>query len=82
MRQTMRLLMCPFGAVVLTCAWLLPVPAANTQAQSPPPGPSDQTANIPDQKLDAAAAAIKQVASVRENYQQRIEAAPASGKQA
>jgi Domain of unknown function (DUF4168) len=81
MRQTMRLLMCPLGAVVLTCAWLLPVPAANTQAQSPAPGPSDQTANIPDQKLDAAAAAIKQVASVRENYQQRIEAAPASGKQ-
>jgi hypothetical protein len=47
--------MCPLAAVVLTAAWLLSVPAANTQAQSPLQVPSDQTPNISDQKLDAAA---------------------------
>jgi hypothetical protein len=35
----------------------------------------DQTQNVPDQKLDAAAAAIKQLATVREDYEQRISAA-------
>jgi Domain of unknown function (DUF4168) len=37
--------------------------------------------NIPDQKLDAAAAAMKEVASVKEDYEQRIEAAAPSDKQ-
>jgi hypothetical protein len=81
MRQTMRLLMCPLAAVVLTAAWLLSVPAANAQAQSPLQVPSDQTPNISDQKLDATAAALKQVASVKEDYQQRIEAAPPPERQ-
>ena len=82
MRQSMpQLLMRPLAAVLLTAAGLLSVPAANSQTQVPPPGPSDQTANIPDQKLDAAAAAIRQVARVKENYQQRIEAAAPSDKE-
>jgi hypothetical protein len=47
-------------------AWLLSAPLANAQTQSPSPGPSEQTPkNIPDQKLDAAAAALEQVASVK-----------------
>jgi hypothetical protein len=65
MRQSMQLF------TLLTAAWLLSVPAANAQAQFPSPGTSEQMPNITDQK----------VASVRENYQQRIEAAPASDKQ-
>jgi hypothetical protein len=81
LRQSMPLLMRPFAAVAITAAWLLYVPVANAQAQSPPPGPSDQTSNIPDQKLDAAAAALKQVASVKENYEQRIKAAAPSDRQ-
>lgn len=51
------------------------MPASNTYAQSQPPGLSDQTPNVSDQKLDAAAAAIRQIAGVREDYEQRIEAA-------
>lgn len=78
MPQSVRVLMRPLAAAVLTATWLLSVPAANAQAQSQSPsspGPSDQTPNIPDQKLNAAAAALEQVASVKNNYQQRIEAA-------
>ena len=81
LRQSMSLLIWPFAAAALAAAWLLYVPAANAQVQSPPPGSPDQTLNIPDQKLDAAAAAMKEVASVKEDYEQRIEAAAPSDKQ-
>ena len=37
--------------------------------------------DIPDQKLDAAVAAMQQVASLRESYQQRLETAPPSDKE-
>ncbi len=80
MREPLRLLMRPPGATVLIAAWLFSVPAANAQAQSPSPGPS-QSQNISDEKLDAAAAAMEQVSSVKQNYQQRIEAAAPSEKQ-
>jgi hypothetical protein len=66
---------------VVTATWLLCVPAANAQVQFPSPGPSEERPSIPDEKLDAAAAALEQVASVREEYQQRIEAAAPSDKQ-
>ncbi len=78
MRQFARLSMHTLAAAVLTAAWLLSIPAATLHAQSALPGSSDQTQNIPEQKLDATAAAIKQVASVKENYQQQIEAAAPS----
>jgi hypothetical protein len=81
LRQSMPLLIRPFAAAALTAAWFLYVPAANAQVQSPPPGSADQTLNISDQKLDAAAAAMKEVASVKEDYEQRIEAAAPSDKQ-
>jgi hypothetical protein len=67
-------------AAALTIASLLAVPAANAQAPSPSPGPADQSQNIPDQKLDAAAAALQGVASLKEDYQQRIAAADPSDK--
>ena len=73
MRQFMRPLVLSPAATLLTVAWLFSVPVANGQTQSPAAGPSEQTSkNIPDQKLDAAAAALEQVASVKEDYQRRI----------
>jgi hypothetical protein len=77
----MPLLMPPLAATVVTVAWLFTVPVANTQTRSPSPGSSEQTPkNIPDQKLDAAAAALEQVASVKEDYQRRIKAADPSDR--
>jgi len=54
----MRVLMRPAAAILLLAAGVLLAPAANAQVQSPP-GLSEQTPNISDQKLDAAAAAIE-----------------------
>jgi len=53
-----------FCAMTLTAAGLLFMPAANAQQQAPSgpssttPSPTTAPANIPDKKLDAAAAAI------------------------
>lgn len=80
-RQKMRLLTHSLAAAVLTAAWSLCVPAANAQVQSPSPGLSDPSPNIPDQKLDAAAAALGQVATIKENYQQQLEAAAPSDRE-
>jgi len=44
-------------------------PQARPQAQSPSPA-------ISDAKLNAAAAAIRQVSSIQQSYQRKIEAAP------
>jgi hypothetical protein len=61
------------------------VPAVSAQeqspGQSPAPSPSEPSQNIPDQKLDAAAAALNQIANVKENYQQRIDSANPDEKQ-
>ena len=77
----MRVLMWPTAAALLIAVGLLSVPAANAQVQSPSPGLSDPSPNIPDQKLDAAAAAIERVASLKQDYQQRIAAAAPSDKE-
>jgi hypothetical protein len=50
------------------------------QSQSPAPSPADPMAEVPDQKLDAAAAAIEQVANVKEKYQQQFDAADAADR--
>jgi hypothetical protein len=77
----MRSFMLPLAATVLTVAWLFSVPTANAQTQSLSPGPSERTPkSIPDQKLDAAAAALEQVASLKEDYQRRIKAADPSDR--
>ena len=62
------------------CRGVLLAPAANAQVQSPP-GLSEQPPNISDQKLDAAAAAIERVASLKQDYQQRIAAAAPADKE-
>jgi Domain of unknown function (DUF4168) len=77
----MRVLMRPAAAILLLAAGVLLVPAANAQVQSPLPGLSEQAPNISDQKLDAAAAAIERVASLKQDYQQRIAAAAPADKE-
>src|SRR5689334_21269994 len=57
------------------------VPAANAQIQnvqeqSPVPSPSQPSQSIPDHKLDATAAALDQIANVKETYTKKIEATP------
>jgi len=77
MRVSMQLF-----AMVLTAAWLLFVPGANAQNQSASPKAQNQSAspNIPDQKLDAAAAALDRVTSIKQNYQQKMATAAPSDK--
>jgi hypothetical protein len=45
------------------------------------PGLSDQSPNISDQKLDAVATAIERVASLKQDYRQRMAAAAPSDKE-
>jgi hypothetical protein len=79
----MRRLTRPLAAAVLAAVLLVPTAIAQTQSppQSVSPGQSAGTPSIPDDKLDAAAAAAQKVVSIKENYQQRIEAAAPTDKQ-
>src|SRR5262249_39905760 len=64
----MRVLMLPAAAAILLIgADLLCAPAANAQVQSPSPGATAQPSNIPDQKLDAAAAAVERVTTLTQD---------------
>jgi hypothetical protein len=62
------------------------MPAAQAQQQSPS-GPSATTpsppppTNIPDKKLDAAAAAAKKVSVIKNKYDQQLAQAPVAEKQ-
>lgn len=79
-------------ALVLTAACLMGVPAAQAQTQSPAPSappakaapnaanPSTPSANIPDQKLDAAAAAVKGITAIRDDYEKKLAQAPQEEK--
>jgi hypothetical protein len=72
-----RALMRPAAtAILLIVSALHCAPAANAQAQSSSLGASDHP-SISDQKLDAAAAAIERVITLKQDYQQRMAAAPA-----
>jgi hypothetical protein len=73
--------------LVFATSWLAFAPTVNAQNQSEPsrpsptmPGPSSPSASIPDNKLDAAAAAMKSVSMVKEDYGRRIAQAPDSEK--
>jgi hypothetical protein len=76
-----------FYAMALTAAGLLFMPMANAQDKSPaapaPAAPGAKTApmNIPDKKLDAAAAAIKDVSSIKATYDKKLAQAPDADKQ-
>ena len=83
----MRFLTRSISAAALMAAWQLCVPAASAQVESPSPAPSAPAQSsptpsapaqsIPDQKLDAAAAALQHVAGLKQDYEQRLAAAPA-----
>ena len=73
--------------LVFATSWLAFAPTVNAQNQSEPsrpspttPGPSSPSASIPDNKLDAAAAAMKSVSIVKEDYGRRVAQAPDSEK--
>jgi hypothetical protein len=65
-------------AAALSVAGLLLLPAANAQMNPPQARPQGQSPSpaISDEKLNAAAAAIRQVSSIQQSYQRKIEAAP------
>jgi hypothetical protein len=77
----------PLAAALLSLIWLLPLPTALAQNQPPIPSQGQSTqgqstaTTLSDQKLSAAAAAIGQVSSIRQSYEQRIAGAPSSDKQ-
>ena len=75
MRRLTRIALLSPAATIVTMAWLHAIPASNAyaQSQSPPPALSEPAPDVPDQKLDAAAAAITQIVTVKESFQQRIE---------
>ena len=76
------------AAAALGVAGLLLLPAANAQINPPQARPQAQSPQaqspsptISDEKLNAAAAAIGQVTSIRQSYEQKIAKAPPSDKQ-
>jgi hypothetical protein len=81
MKQSVRRL----TFAVATLAMLVPAVASAQQqpkAQEQPQTEAPETLqNIPDQKLDAAAAAMQQVASLKQTFQQRYDSAQPAEKE-
>ena len=83
----MRSLIGPCAALTFVIAGFLVAPAshAQTQSQSSPPATATPGAtcpsNIPDKKIDAAAAAVKNVSAISESYRDKIAKAPAADKE-
>jgi hypothetical protein len=77
----MGLLMRSLSAAVLMAAWPSSyVAVANAQdapREAPSPGLSTPAPTITEQKLDAAAAALERVASLKKTYEQRLAETPA-----
>jgi hypothetical protein len=69
-----------FAAAVLTAGCYLCIPTVHVLAQSPPPGPSTSAPELSDQKLSAVAAALERVASLQQDYRQRIAEAEAQAE--
>src|SRR5262249_13533226 len=73
-----RMLRALIAAALAAGILAVPQAQAQSQGQSPPaPGATSPSPPLSDQKLDAAAAALRQVASIRKDYEQRISQAPA-----
>lgn len=77
----MRARVSSLAVAAVAALWLLSPGAASAQAQSSTPGVAQPPANISDQKLDAAAAAIGRIGDLQETYKQQIAAAPATDKE-
>ena len=86
MRRSMRI----FAATALGAVWLAAAPAVIAQTQQPtrpapaqpaPAKPAQPAQNIPDEKLDKAAAATVQVAGLSRDYREQLAVAPQSDKQ-
>jgi predicted ATPase with chaperone activity len=73
------------AATLLGAAVLLSIPAANAQKPMTPQdeqaAPAAPAAPISDTKLDAAAAALQRVTTLRQSYQEKIDAAPPEQQQ-
>ena len=74
-----------FCAMTLAATGLFLAPAAvHAQTQATPPttkpGRAAPAADISEQKLDAAAKAVKNVSTIRDSYEQRLIKAPADQK--
>jgi hypothetical protein len=86
MTSTIRLGAVTLGTIGLL--FMLFMPTAHTQTK-PSAGPSvisppDQAttpANIPEDKLDAVAGAVKNVSAIMDTYEQKVARAPAADKQ-
>jgi hypothetical protein len=82
MQSTIRL--CATG---LAAAGLLLSPVAYAQGQSPSPpspakpGPTPAPADIPDHKLDAAAAAVKKVSALMDTFEKKLAESPATERE-
>jgi hypothetical protein len=78
----MRLFTRSLVAAILAAGCYLSTPTLNVLAQSPPPGPSTSAPDLSDQKLSAVAAALERVASLQQDYRQRIAEAKAPAEKA
>ena len=67
-----------FAAIGFAVTSFLFVPVANAQSQpaSPPPATTTKPADISDNKLDAAAKAVKQVSAGSDSYKKKLAATP------
>jgi hypothetical protein len=72
-------------AAIVLAAGLFAIPGANAQDRSPSApsmtAPKESPADISDTKLDAAAAAIKDVSTITGDYKKKVADAPADQKQ-
>lgn len=75
-----------FCSMAIAAAGLLLMPVAHAQNQPPAtapttPSPATAPANIPDSKLDAAAAAVKSVSTVKNTFEKKMAQAPAAERE-
>jgi hypothetical protein len=70
--KKMRLFTRSLVAAILTAGCYLSISMVDVLAQAPSQGPSISARDLSDQKLNAVATALQRVASLRNDYRQRI----------
>jgi len=87
MEPSMRVLTLSLATVALVLAGHFFVAPAGAQApssspsQAPSSSPPSPSANVSDQKLDATAAAMQRVVTLKADYQQKFNAAPEADRE-